>query len=44
MKQYWVDALPIDDTHGQVITDQDAITTPKRYLERISLAGMPMAA
>lgn len=39
-----VDALPIDDTHCHVITDQDAITTPKRYLERISLAGMPMAA
>ncbi|MBX5177256.1 amidohydrolase family protein [Rhizobium lentis] len=39
-----VDALPIDDTHCHIITDQDAITSPKRYLERISLAGMPMAA
>ncbi|WP_260691170.1 hypothetical protein [Rhizobium laguerreae] len=39
-----VDAMPIDDTHCHVIIDQDAITTPMRYLECISLAGMPMAA
>ncbi|RWC00119.1 MAG: amidohydrolase [Mesorhizobium sp.] len=34
-----IDGLPIDDTHCHVITDKDAITTPQRYLERISLAG-----
>ncbi|WP_287304467.1 hypothetical protein [Mesorhizobium sp.] len=34
-----VDDLPIDDTHCHLITDQDAFTTPQRYLERISLAG-----
>ncbi|MER9651825.1 amidohydrolase family protein [Mesorhizobium sp. M0199] len=36
-----VNALPLDDTHCHLVTDRDAITTPQRYLERISLAGMP---
>ncbi|WEX79678.1 amidohydrolase family protein (plasmid) [Sinorhizobium numidicum] len=39
-----VNALPIDDTHCHFITDRDAITTPQRYLERISLAGFPIAS
>ncbi|MDX0500461.1 amidohydrolase family protein [Sinorhizobium medicae] len=34
-----VDDLPIDDTHCHIITDRDAFTTPRRYLERISLVG-----
>ncbi|MFA1621970.1 amidohydrolase family protein [Rhizobium mongolense] len=34
-----VNALPIDDTHCHIITDKDAVTTPQRFLERISLAG-----
>ncbi|RWJ52643.1 amidohydrolase family protein [Mesorhizobium sp.] len=34
-----VDDLPIDDTHCHLITDHDAITTPQKFLERISLAG-----
>ncbi|RWO48515.1 MAG: amidohydrolase [Mesorhizobium sp.] len=37
-----VNDLPIDDTHCHLITDRDAITTPQRYLERISLAGFPI--
>lgn len=37
-----VDKLPIDDTHCHLITDQDAITTPQRFLERISLTGFPI--
>ncbi|TIM56181.1 MAG: amidohydrolase [Mesorhizobium sp.] len=37
-----VDALPIDDTHCHLITDQDAVTTPQRFLERISLTGFPI--
>ncbi|TIO24063.1 amidohydrolase family protein [Mesorhizobium sp.] len=36
-----VNALPLDDTHCHLVTDRDAITTPQRYLERISLAGYP---
>ncbi|MES0007844.1 amidohydrolase [Mesorhizobium sp. M0062] len=36
-----VDAMPLDDTHCHLVTDRDAITTPKRFLERISLAGFP---
>ncbi|MCK1624126.1 amidohydrolase family protein [Bradyrhizobium sp. 160] len=38
-----VNALPIDDTHCHLITDRDAQTTPQRYIERISLAGYPIA-
>lgn len=38
-----VNALPIDDTHCHLITDRDALTTPQRYVERISLAGYPIA-
>lgn len=37
-----VDAMPLDDTHCHLVTDRDAITTPKRFLERISLAGYPV--
>lgn len=36
-----VDAMPVDDTHCHLVTDRDASTTPKRFLERISLAGYP---
>ncbi|MGY3146415.1 hypothetical protein ACVWYQ_003414 [Bradyrhizobium sp. USDA 3397] len=36
-----VDALPLDDTHCHLVTDRDAITSTKRFLERISLAGYP---
>lgn len=38
-----VNALPLDDTHCHLITDRDALTTPQRYVERISLAGYPIA-
>ncbi|MCK1502925.1 amidohydrolase family protein [Bradyrhizobium sp. 188] len=34
-----VNDLPMDDTHCHLITDRDAVTTPQRYIERISLAG-----
>lgn len=37
-----VDAMPLDDTHCHLVTDRDAITSPKRFLERISLAGYPV--
>ncbi|PZV37026.1 amidohydrolase family protein [Mesorhizobium kowhaii] len=37
-----VDVMPLDDTHCHLITDRDAVTTPQRYLERISLAGFPI--
>src|SRR4051794_8185093 len=36
-----IDAMPVDDTHCHLVTDRDAMTTPKRFLERISLAGYP---
>lgn len=39
-----VNDLPIDDTHCHIITDRDAVTTPQRYVERISLAGYPVAS
>ncbi|MBX4937023.1 MULTISPECIES: amidohydrolase family protein [Rhizobium] len=39
-----VDAMALDDTHCHLVTDRDAITTPKRFLERISLAGYPFPA
>ncbi len=39
-----VDAMPLDDTHCHLVTDRDAITSPKRFLERISLAGYPFPA
>lgn len=39
-----VDAMPLDDTHCHVITDRDAITSPSRFLERISLGGFPFPA
>lgn len=39
-----IDALPVDDTHCHLITDRDAITSPKRFLERISLGGFPFPA
>lgn len=39
-----VDAMPLDDTHCHLVTDRDAITTPKRFLERISLAGYAFPA
>ncbi|MGY3387600.1 putative TIM-barrel fold metal-dependent hydrolase [Bradyrhizobium sp. USDA 3311] len=37
-----VNGLPIDDTHCHIITARDAITTPQRYVERISLTGYPV--
>ncbi|MQV98459.1 amidohydrolase family protein [Sinorhizobium medicae] len=39
-----VDAMPVDDTHCHLVTDRDAVTTPKRFLERISLAGYAIPA
>ncbi|MBB4232957.1 amidohydrolase family protein [Rhizobium mongolense] len=36
-----VSEMPLDDTHCHLVTDRDAITTPQRFLERISLAGYP---
>ncbi|RWG80912.1 MAG: amidohydrolase [Mesorhizobium sp.] len=36
-----VNTLALDDTHCHLVTDRDAVTTPQRYLERISLAGFP---
>lgn len=37
-----VDAMPLDDTHCHLVTDRDAVTSPKRFLDRISLAGYPV--
>lgn len=34
---------PIDDTHCHPLTDDDAVTTPQRFFERLSLAGFPIA-
>ncbi|MES0157952.1 amidohydrolase family protein [Mesorhizobium sp. M0018] len=35
-----VNDMPIDDTHCHIVTDKDAITTPQRFLERMSLAAI----
>ncbi|SFN92421.1 Amidohydrolase [Bradyrhizobium sp. Rc3b] len=38
-----VNNLPIDDTHCHMMTDRDAVTTPQRYVERISLGAYGIA-
>ncbi|MER9794761.1 amidohydrolase family protein [Mesorhizobium sp. M0213] len=35
-----VNELPIDDAHCHIVTDRDAFTTPRRFLERMSLAAI----
>ena len=36
--------FPYDDTHCHPLTDADAVTTPQRFLERISLAAFPASS
>jgi hypothetical protein len=37
-------ALPVDDTHCHPISDKDAYTTPRQFLERLALAAFPAAS
>ncbi len=34
--------FPIDDTHCHPLTDEDAKTTPQKFLQRLSLAAFPV--
>jgi len=36
--------LPVDDTHCHPISDKDAHTTPRQFLERLALAAFPAAS
>jgi predicted TIM-barrel fold metal-dependent hydrolase len=36
--------LPVDDTHCHPISDKDAQTTPRAFLERLALAAFPAAS
>jgi hypothetical protein len=36
--------LPVDDTHCHPISDKDALTTERQFLERLALAAFPAAS